>query len=142
MPTKLTMATIGIRIRGGISSTRVNRPIIGMFMASSMKLAMKSAAISPQTTSGCWVNSSGPGRDVEGQQDRQQHGRRTGTGDAKCQHRNQGATGSGIVAGFRGCDPARIAGAEGFVFVDQTLFHRVGNERAERSAQRPAARRQ
>ena len=55
------MATTGIRIRGGTISTRVNRPTIGMFMNRSMKLAMNSAAIRPQTTSGFWVNRSGPG---------------------------------------------------------------------------------
>ena len=42
-------------------SMRVNRPTSGRFMISRMTLAISSAAISPQTISGCSVNIAGPG---------------------------------------------------------------------------------
>ncbi len=50
-----------MRIRGGISKTRVNKPTIGIFRANSIKFAMNNAAIKPQTTSGLFENNNGPG---------------------------------------------------------------------------------
>ncbi len=60
-PTAETAAMAGTRNHSGMVSMRVNRPINGMFMTSSITFAISSAAISPQTISGCSVNIAGPG---------------------------------------------------------------------------------
>ena len=128
------MATVGMRYFGGTCSTRTNMPTIGMLRSSSMRLAMNSAAISPQTTSGCWREQQRAGRDVEGEQHGQQHGGRPRSRHAERQHGHQRAAGGGVVARLGRRDAARIALAEGAVLVLEPLLERVGDERAERGA--------
>lgn len=51
----------GYQNHSGMVSIRVNRPINGIFMISSITFAISSAAMSPQTISGCSVNIAGHG---------------------------------------------------------------------------------
>ena len=55
------MAITGTSTQLGTLRMRVNSRIIGMLRITSMRLAMNSEAIRPQTISGCCWNSIGPG---------------------------------------------------------------------------------
>src|SRR5690606_28121588 len=55
------MAMAGTRVQFGTDRMRVNTLIIGTFITIRMMLAMNNDAIRPQTRSGWFWNSSGPG---------------------------------------------------------------------------------